>query len=84
MFALKVSVKKTKGVFMTFNEDTIKGKWLEIKGEVQKTWGKLTNDEIMQTKGDVKALAGLVQQRYGEGKDIFDKKFSQIVNRYER
>ena len=68
---------------MTINEDTVKGKWLEIKGEVQKSWGKLTSDEIEKTKGDIKAMAGLVQQRYGENKDQFEKKFSAIVNRFE-
>lgn len=37
---------------MEFNEQSIKGKWLEIRGELQKAWGKLTNDELDQTKGD--------------------------------
>ncbi len=68
---------------MTMNEDTVKGKWLEIKGEVQKAWGKLTSDELDQTKGDAKAIAGLVQQKYGENKDQFDKKYSDIVKRFE-
>lgn len=38
---------------MKFNENTIKGKWLEIKGEIQKSWGKLTDDEIDKTQGDL-------------------------------
>lgn len=67
---------------MTMNEDTVKGKWLEIKGEVQKAWGKLTSDELDQTKGDAKAIAGLVQQKYGENKEQFDKKYSDIVSRF--
>ncbi len=68
---------------MAFNEETVKGKWLEIKGEVQKAWGKLTNDELDQTKGDSKAIAGLVLQKYGTAKEDFTNKFSQIVNRFE-
>lgn len=67
---------------MNWNEDTLKGKWKEIKGEVQKAWGKLTDDELTQTKGDVKAISGLVQQRYGESKENFEKKFSDIVDRF--
>ncbi len=66
----------------TFNEDTLKGKWREIKGEVQKAWGNLTSDELEQTKGDSSAIAGLVQQKYGENKEQFHKKFSEIVNRF--
>lgn len=68
---------------MTMNEDTVKGKWLEIKGEVQKAWGKLTSDELDKTQGDAKAIAGLVQQRYGESKEQFEKKYSDIVSRFD-
>ena len=67
---------------MTINEATIKGKWLEIKGEIQKTWGKLTSDEIEQTKGDVKSITGLVMQKYGEKSEKFQERFSEIVAKY--
>ncbi len=69
---------------MHFNEDTIKGKWQEIKGDVQKAWGKLTDDEIEETKGNVKAMAGLVRQKYGNEKADFENKFEEIVSRYNR
>lgn len=67
---------------MTINQDTVTGKWREIKGEVQKAWGKLTSDELEETKGDMKSIAGLVQQRYGENKEQFEKKFSEITQRF--
>ena len=28
------------------NTDVIKGKWQQIKGDLQKTWGKITNAAI--------------------------------------
>jgi len=65
------------------NEDMVKGKWLEIKGEVQKAWGKLTSDELDKTKGDAKAIAGLVQQKYGEENEKFQDRYSKIVERVE-
>ena len=68
---------------MNINEDIVKGKWLEIKGEIQKTWGKLTDDEIEQTKGDVKSIAGLVMQKYGEENAKFQDKFSNIVSSFK-
>ncbi len=68
---------------MTINQDTVNGKWLEIKGEIQKAWGKLTADEIEQTKGDIKSIAGLVQQKYGEEHEKFNNKFSEIVAHYD-
>lgn len=42
------------------NENTIKGHWLEIKGDIQKAWGRLTDSELDQTKGDAKAISGLI------------------------
>jgi len=64
---------------MRINQDTIKGKWQEIRGEVQKAWGKLTSDELEKTKGDAKAIAGLVRQKYGEESAEFQKKYEAIV-----
>lgn len=58
------------------NEDTIKGKWKEMKGGVQKMWGKLTDDELDQTQGDLTALSGIIQQRYGESKEAVQTKLN--------
>lgn len=68
----------------TINAETLKGKWTEIKGEIQKQWGKLTHDEIEQTRGDASAIAGLVQQKYGDNKEQFHSKFSEIVDRFDQ
>lgn len=68
---------------MTINQQTLSGKWLEIKGEVQKAWGKLTADELEQTKGDFKAIGGLIQQKYGEASEVYGKKLNDIFSRFE-
>ncbi len=68
---------------MTINEEIIKGKWLEIKGEIQKKWGKLTEDEIEQTKGDMNSIAGLVLQKYGAEAGQFQETFSKIVSSFQ-
>ena len=68
---------------MTANENTIKGKWLEMKGEIQKAWGKLTDDELDKAKGDMKAIGGLIQQRYGEAQETYHKTLSDIFRRFE-
>lgn len=65
---------------MEYNSNMIKGKWLELKGNIQKTWGKITDDELEKTKGDMKAVAGLIQQRYAEQKETFGKKLDDIYS----
>lgn len=55
------------------NTDIIKGKWDQLKGSVQKQWGKLTDDEIDQIQGDAQMLSGKIQERYGKSKDEAEK-----------
>lgn len=59
------------------NEDTLKGKWTEAKGEIQKMWGKLTDDDLEKAKGDMTALSGIIQQRYGESKEEVQAKLTE-------
>lgn len=68
---------------MDFNTNVIEGKWNEIKGELQKTWGKLTQDELEQTKGDMKAIKGLLQQKYGQTREDFNSELERIYQRFE-
>lgn len=60
------------------NNDMMKGKWTELKGEVLNKWGKLTSDELDETKGNVVAIAGLIQQRYGEAKEAISDRLHEI------
>lgn len=64
------------------NESVIKGKWKEIKGEISKTWGNLTNDDVEKTKGNLNAVAGLIQQKYGIAKEEASRKLSQVLNKF--
>ena len=64
------------------NKDVVQGKWDQLKGEIQKTWGKITGDEIDQAKGDMKSISGLVQERYGLAKDDADAKLNDLSSRF--
>ena len=47
------------------NKDILKGKLEQVKGEVQKEWGKLTDNDLDLMGGDVKILLGKLQEKYG-------------------
>lgn len=51
------------------NRDIFEGKWNQMKGEVQKQWGKLTNDDLDQINGNRTKLAGKIQEAYGKTVD---------------
>ncbi len=61
------------------NENILKGKWKEIKGEVIRSWGKITEDELDQTKGDLTKISGLVQQKYGEAQESVRDRLNAFV-----
>ncbi len=67
---------------MRLNEDIIKGKWQDFKGEVQKAWGNLTGDELEQTKGNLKSIGGLIQKKYGHTKEEVSEKLESIYNKF--
>ena len=51
------------------NWDKIKGQWKQAKGNARKQWGKLTDDEMEQIKGERDVLTGKIQERYGITKE---------------
>ncbi len=55
------------------NSDIIEGQWDQIKGEVQKQWGKLTGDPLDQIQGSRTKLVGALQKNYGYARDEAEK-----------
>ena len=51
------------------NEDTLEGKWKQIKGEYKQKYGKLTDDDLEYSEGKFDEVLGKIQQRYGKTKD---------------
>ncbi|PJE34850.1 CsbD family protein [Pseudooceanicola lipolyticus] len=50
------------------NWDQIEGKWEQVKGNAREHWGKLTDDELQEAKGNREQLVGLIQERYGKAR----------------
>lgn len=66
------------------NEEILKGKWNEIKGEIRSQWGKLTDNDLEQVKGNSTSISGLIQQRYGAKKEEVEGKLDKIVARFSQ
>lgn len=55
------------------NEDKMKGKWNQLKGEIKRKWGKVTDNDLLEAEGNVDKLVGMIQQRTGEQKESVQK-----------
>jgi uncharacterized protein YjbJ (UPF0337 family) len=63
--------------------DRFSGKWDQYIGSAKTTWGKLTDDELLKSEGNMQKLSGLVKERYALSRDIADtqvKKFLDTCN----
>lgn len=62
---------------MAMNQDVIKGKWRQLKGDVQAQWGKLTDDDMDVIDGNREKLLGRIQETYGIARDEAEKQVSK-------
>jgi uncharacterized protein YjbJ (UPF0337 family) len=57
--------------------DKVAGAWTQFRGEVRKQWGKLTDDDIEQIKGQRDVLVGKIQQAYGVAKEDANRQIDE-------
>lgn len=55
------------------NREQLKGNWNQIKGEVKKKWGQLTDDDLTESQGDYDKLVGRIQERTGDSREQVEK-----------
>ena len=65
------------------NNDVLKGKWLQMKGEVRRQWGKLTDDDVAQIQGDTEKMIGKLQERYGYARDQAEREINAWLKTQE-
>ena len=54
-------------------KDQIKGKFHEVKGEVKKKAGQVTNNPDLKAEGQAENLAGKVQKKVGQIEKVIEK-----------
>jgi uncharacterized protein YjbJ (UPF0337 family) len=59
------------------NWDQIEGNWTQFKGKVKEKWGQLTDDELDEVSGKKDQLIGMLQKRYGWGREQAEREVEQ-------
>jgi uncharacterized protein YjbJ (UPF0337 family) len=54
-------------------KDQIKGKLHEVKGKVKQKAGEVTKNPKLATEGRNERIAGIVQKKIGQIKQVFEK-----------
>jgi uncharacterized protein YjbJ (UPF0337 family) len=53
--------------------DKLKGNWHQLKGEIIRKWGKITDDDLTEAEGNMEKLVGKIQERTGEKREAIEK-----------
>jgi uncharacterized protein YjbJ (UPF0337 family) len=64
------------------NTDILKGKWTQIKGDVKKAFGRLTDDDLIKMEGDLTHAAGVIQERYGITREEAEKRWNEFAGKF--
>jgi uncharacterized protein YjbJ (UPF0337 family) len=65
------------------NKNILEGNWKQLKGEVRKQWGKLTDDDVDKVQGSAEKLIGTVQERYGKARSEAADEVSDFLDHME-
>jgi uncharacterized protein YjbJ (UPF0337 family) len=65
------------------NDDIFKGKWKQLRGQIQQKWGDLTNDDLDRMQGTQTEFEGLLQERYGFTKERARQEVNDLLRAAE-
>lgn len=60
------------------NKEQVQGKAEQLKGEIKKTWGKLTDNDIMLLDGKRDQFMGKLKEHYGLAKEDAETKVKAL------
>jgi len=60
--------------------DKIEGNWKQFQGEVQRRWGRLTDDDMKEIQGRRQILEGKLQERYGKAREEVNREVDEWAN----
>jgi uncharacterized protein YjbJ (UPF0337 family) len=62
------------------NPDILKGRWHQVRGDIRKRWGKLTDNDILEIEGHLEKMIGKLQERYGFNREEAEKQINEFLH----
>jgi len=62
------------------NAQALQGQWNQIRGELKKKWGQLTDDDLRFSNGNIDQLVGRIQQRTGEAREAIEQYLTEATS----
>lgn len=61
----------------------VEGQWDQLRGEIKKTWGKVTDDDLDRADGQYTKLVGIIKEKTGDSQQEIERRFDNITSRME-
>jgi len=65
---------------MAINAQELQGQWNNLRGQVKKKWGQLSDDDLQIHGGNIDQLVGKIQQKTGEGREAIEKYLGELTS----
>jgi uncharacterized protein YjbJ (UPF0337 family) len=66
------------------NKDIMQGKWKQMRGEMKRLWGKITDDEFDKIEGNQDKLIGILQEKYGYSREKAEEEVGRCFESYKQ
>jgi uncharacterized protein YjbJ (UPF0337 family) len=61
------------------NTQVLQGQWNQVRGQLKKKWGQLTDDDLKLTNGNIDQLVGKIQHKTGEAREAIEQYIDELT-----
>ena len=62
------------------NTQVLQGQWNQVRGQLKKKWGQLTEDDLKFTNGNIDQLVGRIQHKTGEAREAIESFLDELTS----
>ena len=62
------------------NTQVLQGQWNQVRGQLKKKWGQLTEDDLKFANGNIDQLVGRIQHKTGEAREAVESFLDEVTS----
>jgi uncharacterized protein YjbJ (UPF0337 family) len=67
-------------VCIMVNTQVLQGQWNQVRGQLKKKWGQLTEDDLRFGNGNIDQLVGRIQHKTGEAREVVEEFLDELTS----
>jgi len=62
------------------NAQQLQGQWNQVRGQLKKKWGQLSDDDLRFANGNIDQLVGRIQTKTGEAREAIEQYLTDLTS----